>query len=87
MQRSNDLTQYALNIDRLCGTEEKFYNQKDPIVLELMKETVKAANNAGITVGICGELASDISFMSNLKAIGFDYISVSIPVLEKIKRK
>ena len=52
-----------------------------------MKETVKAAHNAGITVGICGELASDISFMSNLKAIGFDYISVSIPALEKIKSK
>lgn len=58
-----------------------------PIVLDLMRETVKAAHNAGITVGICGELASDISFMSNLKAIGFDYISVSIPVLEKIKSK
>ena len=84
---SNDLTQYALNVDRLNSAEEKNYNQKDPKVLALIKKTVEAAHNAGITVGICGELASDISFMSNLKAIGFDYISVSIPVLEKIKCK
>ena len=84
---SNDLTQYALNIDRLNSAEEKNYNQKDPKVLALIEKTVEAAHNAGITVGICGELASDISFMSNLKAIGFDYISVSIPVLEKIKCK
>ena len=84
---SNDLTQYALNVDRLNSAEEKNYNQKDPKVLALIEKTVDAAHNAGITVGICGELASDISFMSNLKAIGFDYISVSIPVLEKIKCK
>ncbi|MBO4703040.1 MAG: phosphoenolpyruvate--protein phosphotransferase [Lachnospiraceae bacterium] len=84
---SNDLTQYALNVDRLSSAEEKNYNQKDPKVLALIEKTVKAAHNAGITVGICGELASDISFMSNLKGIGFDYVSVSIPVLEKIKCK
>ena len=84
---SNDLTQYALGVNRLNSEEEKNYNQKDPKVLSLIKATVVAAHNAKITVGICGELASDISFMSNLKEIGFDYISVSIPVLEKIKCK
>jgi phosphotransferase system enzyme I (PtsI) len=84
---SNDLTQYALGVNRLNSEEEKNYNQKDPKVLSLIKATVEAAHNAKITVGICGELASDISFMSNLKEIGFDYISVSIPVLEKIKCK
>ena len=84
---SNDLTQYALGVDRLNSEEEKFYNQKDPKVIELIKTTVNAAHGAGITVGICGELASDVSFMSELKEIGFDYISVSVPVLEQIKCK
>ena len=82
---SNDLTQYALGVDRLNSEEENFYNQKDPKVLELIRKTVKAAHGAKITVGICGELASDVSFMRELKDIGFDYISVSVPVLEKIK--
>ena len=84
---SNDLTQFALGVDRLNSEEEKFYNQKDPKVLELIKQTVKAAHGARISVGICGELASDVSFMRGLKEIGFDYISVSVPVLEQIKRK
>jgi len=83
---SNDLTQYALHIDRLKSEEEKYYNQKDPRVLDLMKKAVKAGHDAGITVGICGELASDLFFTGNLKEIGFDYISVSVPVLEKIKK-
>ena len=84
---SNDLTQFALGVDRLNSEEEKFYNQKDPKVIELIKTTVNAAHGAGITVGICGELASDVSFMRELKEIGFDYISVSVPVLEQIKCK
>ena len=84
---SNDLTQFALGVDRFNSEEEKFYNQKDPKVLELIKAAVNAAHGAQITVGICGELASDVSFMRELKEIGFDYISVSVPVLEKIKRK
>jgi phosphotransferase system enzyme I (PtsI) len=84
---SNDLTQFTLGVDRLNSEEEKFYNQKDPKVIELIKTTVNAAHRAGITVGICGELASDVSFMRELKEIGFDYISVSVPVLERIKCK
>ena len=84
---SNDLTQFALGVDRLNSEEEKFYNQKDPKVIELIKTTVNAAHSAGISVGICGELASDVSFMRELKEIGFDYISVSVPVLEQIKCK
>ena len=84
---SNDLTQFALGVDRLNSEEEKFYNQKDPKVIELIKTTVSAAHGAEITVGICGELASDVSFMRELKEIGFDYISVSVPVLEQIKCK
>ena len=84
---SNDLTQFALGVDRLNSEEEKFYNQKDPKVIELIKTTVNAAHSAGITVGICGELASDVSFMRELKEIGFDYISVSVPVLGQIKCK
>ena len=84
---SNDLTQYALGIDRLKSDEERFYDQKNPKVLALMKRAVEAAHNAGITVGICGELASDISFTRNLSEIGFDYISVSVPVLDKLISK
>ena len=82
---SNDLTQFALGVDRLNSEEEKFYSQKDPRVLELIKTTVEAVHGAQISVGICGELASDVSFMRNLKEIGFDYISVSVPMLEHIK--
>ncbi len=74
---TNDLTQYTLACDRQCNDLGKFFDPHHPAVLRAIKQTVDAAHEAGIWVGICGELGADISLLPTFLAIGIDELSVS----------
>lgn len=73
---TNDLTQFTLAVDRQNAEVGKFLNPHHTAVIRLIEMTVKNAHEKGIWVGICGELASDESFTSELLKIGVDEISV-----------
>jgi len=85
---TNDLTQYALAIDRQNSRLDCFYDPRHPAILKMIEMTVKSAHDAGICVGICGELGSDIELTETFLRMGVDEISVSpvmvLPLREKV---
>ncbi len=85
---TNDLTQYTLAIDRQNPHLEHFFDPHHPAVLRLIETVTENAHKNGIWVGICGELASDISLTEQFVNMGIDELSVSpsyiLPLREKI---
>ena len=74
---TNDLTQYAMAVDRGNSKVSALYSHYNPAVLRLIKQTADAANRAGIPVGMCGEAAGDKAFIPLLIAFGLHEFSVT----------
>ncbi len=74
---TNDLTQYTLACDRQCNDLGKFFDPYHPAILRALKMAADAAHEAGIWIGICGELGADLSLLPTFLAIGIDELSVS----------
>ena len=74
---TNDLTQYTLAIDRQNSKLERFYDPHHPAVMKMLETIAHAACANGISAGICGELAADLSVTEALIKQGFDKLSVS----------
>lgn len=87
---TNDLTQYTLACDRQANDLGKFYDPHHPALLRAIKMAADAAHNAGIWIGICGELGADISMLPTFLAMGIDELSVSpsavLPVRAAIRQ-
>lgn len=74
---SNDLTSLAFGIDRMSPDfAGKAAEHRDELIA-LIERTVIAAHRCGIKVGICGELAGDISLTEKLVNMGVDELSVA----------
>ena len=74
---TNDLIQYTLAVDRGNHNISKLYTQYDPGVLRLIKMTIDNGHKAGISVGLCGEIAGDYKSIPLLLAMGLDEFSVA----------
>jgi phosphotransferase system enzyme I (PtsI) len=84
---TNDLVQYTMAADRGNESVAHLYQPTNPAVLKLIRMTIKAAKNAGITVGVCGESAADPIVGVLWAAMGVDHLSMSptyIPLISKI---
>ena len=74
---TNDLTQYALAIDRQNPKLDAFYDPHHPAVLRMIQMVVENAHKAGIWAGICGELGADTTLTRRFLAMGVDELSMS----------
>ena len=74
---SNDLTQYALAIDRTLPRLAGRYATSDPSVYRLIEMTVAGAHRAGISVAVCGELAGNPQAADVLVGLGVDALSMN----------
>lgn len=82
---TNDLTQYALAMDRMHPVLARQADGLHPAVLRLIDQTVRAADAAGIWVGACGGIAADPVGASVLTGLGVVELSVSIPSIAAVK--
>ncbi|WP_028579485.1 phosphoenolpyruvate--protein phosphotransferase [Desulfogranum japonicum] len=82
---TNDLTQYVMAIDRLHPTLAGQADSLHPSVLRMINTVVKAAEKAGIWVGVCGGLAADPLGAEILTGLGVKELSMVIPSIAAIK--
>ncbi len=84
---TNDLTQYALAMDRghpqLAGQADGLH----PAVLRLIWMTVEAAHRHGRWVGVCGGLAAEPLAIPALVGLGVDELSVAVPAIAAVKAR
>lgn len=84
---SNDLTQYALAIDRDDDRVADLYDPYHPAVLRLIQFTVAAAWRANIPVSLCGEIAGDRRATALLLGLGLRDLSMGALRLPAVKQE
>lgn len=84
---SNDLTQYTLAIDRQNPYLDAFYEPHHPAVLKMIELVAQNAHEAGCQVGICGELAADLSLTEAFLRMGIDELSVAPGAILSLRKK
>jgi phosphotransferase system enzyme I (PtsI) len=82
---SNDLTQYTLAVDRGNARLAHRFSPLHPAVVRQLDTVRRAAAVAGISAGICGEMASDPVAVVLLLGLGYDRLSVAPPSLPMVK--
>lgn len=83
---TNDLTQYMLAVDRENHQLADLYQTDHPAVLGMIARVSKAAEQAGIWVGICGEAGGDVLLSPFFAALGIRELSMSPGQLPKVRR-
>ena len=84
---TNDLVQYAMAADRGNEAVAYLYQPLNRAVIALMKMSVAAAKERGISISVCGESAADPVVGPFWAALGVDVLSMSatyIPAMAKI---
>jgi phosphotransferase system enzyme I (PtsI) len=83
---TNDLSQYTMAIDRQNQHLSAFFDRHHPALLRLIATTVKNGHDAGIWVGICGELGADFELTETFLRMGVDELSVSPALVLPLRR-
>lgn len=83
---TNDLTQYVMASDRTNPRVANLVDALHPAVLRMLQQTVQAAHAAGISVGLCGELAADTLATPILLGLGLDELSVNPQSIPGVKQ-
>ncbi len=83
---TNDLLQYSLAIDRVNEHVAYLYEPFHPAVLRIIKSVVDAAHGAGISAGVCGEMAGEPEYAIILLGFGIDQLSMNALSILRVKR-
>ncbi|MCC8937599.1 phosphoenolpyruvate--protein phosphotransferase [Bradyrhizobium sp. Arg68] len=83
---SNDLAQYVLACDRSNGALTPLMDPLHPAVFELIARTAEHGRRAGVSVSLCGDIASDPRCLPALLNCGLRELSVTTSALAQIKQ-
>jgi phosphotransferase system enzyme I (PtsI) len=83
---TNDLIQYTIAVDRVNERIAHLYEPTHPAILRLIEMTVAAAHANNIWVGVCGEMAGEITLTPLLLALGIDELSASAGLVPRVKK-
>ena len=83
---TNDLSQYVMASDRTNPRVANLVDALHPAILRMVQQTVQAAHTAGISVGLCGELAADTLATPILLGLGLDELSVNPQSIPRVKQ-
>lgn len=86
---TNDLTQYALAVDRSNEAVADLYQACDPAVLRLIQRTWEVASQHNVTTSVCGEMSNQPALALLLVGMGIRVLSAApsaIPILKKAIR-
>ena len=67
---TNDLIQYALAIDRINEHVSYLYEPLHPAILRIIRGVVQGAQQHGIPVAVCGEMAAEPAYVMILMGLG-----------------
>ena len=84
---TNDLIQYTLACDRQNPKLEEFCDPHHEAVMRLIKMAVDNAHRHGAWIGICGELAADLTLTKTFLEMGIDELSVSPSHILRLREK
>lgn len=84
---TNDLIQYTLAIDRADEAVAHLYDPLHPAVLRLIAEVIAAADAAGKSVSVCGEMAGDAGMTRLLLGLGLRSFSMHPAQILAIKQE
>ena len=82
---TNDLTQYALAVDRGMSKVAWLYDPFHPAVLRLIKMVADSGQRTNTPVSICGEMAGDPLATTLLIGLGLDCLSLSPGLIPEVK--
>ena len=83
---TNDLTQYALAIDRVNEHVNYLFKPFHPAILRLIQQVVTSADAASIPAAVCGEMAGDPLMTLVLLGLGVRRLSMSALAVPTVKR-
>ncbi|GHS90833.1 phosphoenolpyruvate-protein phosphotransferase [Planctomycetales bacterium] len=83
---TNDLTQYAMGVDRGNEHVSELYRPANIGVLRLIKQTLTVAKEYDREISICGEIAGDPLFTYLLLGLGLRNFSVAPPRIPEIRK-
>ena len=83
---TNDLTQYALAVDRSNEYVADLYQSSDPAVLRLIQQCVEVADRTRTPLAVCGEMSSMPERALLLIGMGVRNLSVPPLLLPPIKK-
>jgi phosphocarrier protein FPr len=83
---TNDLTQYTMAAERGNASVVGLADGLHPSVLRLIQIVVEAAGRHDRWVGVCGELASDLTAVPVLVGLGITELSANAPAIPAVKQ-
>lgn len=84
---TNDFIQYMLAVDRRNKKVAEYYRAYHPAVLRALSRIVKAIDEAGKSVSVCGEMAHEPEYIPFLLGIGVKSLSIDPQFMPQVQKQ